>query len=1046
MASSTPVGPRVSVSNNLNRSIPGAISHITSDGSSHSYIDQDVTINSEPTFFSIQLSNTTVTGNSEAVTLGYLSGGTISAGIGLFVSEGRLNARTDNVTLSIVNNTISIGNNIAGAGLTGTFPISVLTDNVSIEIGSNGLQVASGATGPGLTGGSGVPVSVLTDNTSIEIDSNTLRINTSAAGDGLTGGGGSAFAVSVDSSSIEIDSGQIRLASGIAGAGLTGGSGVALSVTTDNSSLEINSGTVRVSSGAAGNGLAGGSGVPLAVSVDNQSMEIESGVIRIASGAVASGGGLSGGSGVALAVVPDGVSVEIASNQLRIGSGIAGDGLSGGSGTPLSVQTDSSTLEISSNQIRVGSGAAGDGLAGGSGTALSVQTDSSTLEISGGQVRLASGAAGNGLIGGSGSPLAVGAGTGITVNTDDIELNVSQTGITQLGILQELTVTANTAFNSNLTVLGESTIGQELVVNGVKLKNLEAPFYYNSVSEALNRLSLNNRKYFVNNSTELISALSVLGSVGGGVVELAPATFEVVSSAFSVPNGVTLQGNREHSVIKKAQTNNNINIIELGSNTVIRNLTIDCNQQENTSIIGNAYGIYFDGKSRVCLDNLSIKNFGPGVIPFFGGVNTTEKLQIIDCSVTTPVSTGGTVFIGNLEDSLIRDNRIRIPEGAFIGQSQTFSNVEISSNEIASNVNSGINTIGNCFIQIYRNDFSGAPINIQNVNTGTTGAVAKINYTENDHHQGNGPKVLTVLGSNSETILNFSSNYFNGDYSVIHNNGIIRSSSISNNYFDRSSATSVTTPAFTLDSANCAIQNNLIVMGNVESVGFQVNTSASVSSIGKNYILETPINPSSLSGVADVYSITTTTATSTTLGDLNKESRGHRIEITLTTDGGDLTVTPTSFLNGNLILFNTAGDRAFLTWDGNCWFVSELSGAQVQITDTSNVGGTNVDTISTVRAKHSRDSGMNLFNGAFNIITNSAIATTNFTFKLPSQSVLSSNSSVKCFAMGYNEVGTDISDLFARGNTDGTNSNIFCSFTSIGGTTNVHTVMVSVYY
>jgi len=95
---------------------------------------------------------------------------------------------------------------------------------------------------------------------------------------------------------------------------------------------------------------------------------------------------------------------------------------------------DGTTLTLSGGQFSITNGGvgatqlatavAGNGLAGGGGTALSVNVDATNLAITSDIVHISTGAAGAGLSGGGPTTaLAVGAGTGITVNADDVAVN-----------------------------------------------------------------------------------------------------------------------------------------------------------------------------------------------------------------------------------------------------------------------------------------------------------------------------------------------------------------------------------------------------------------------------------------------------------------------------------------------------------------------------------------------------------------------------------------------------------------------------------------------
>jgi len=139
------------------------------------------------------------------------------------------------------------------------------------------------------------------------------------------------------------------------------------------------------------------------------------GQIVAGSGLVKSDNVLNVGAGTAITVNADDIAVdvsalagdglEVSANTLRISAAAAGNGLTGGAGSPLAVNTGDG-LTISSDQVVV------------------VATDlaGTGLDVDANNLRISAAAAGNGLVGGAGSPLAVGAGSGINVTSDAVEL------------------------------------------------------------------------------------------------------------------------------------------------------------------------------------------------------------------------------------------------------------------------------------------------------------------------------------------------------------------------------------------------------------------------------------------------------------------------------------------------------------------------------------------------------------------------------------------------------------------------------------------------
>lgn len=155
---------------------------------------------------------------------------------------------------------------------------------------------------------------------------------------------------------------------------------------------------------------ADGNGIELSGSTFSLELATTSGLTKGA-------GGLAVGAG-------NGITVN--ANDVALASSAAGNGLTYSAGV-LNVVNTNGDITVSANSIDLAAGVAGNGLDLASGV-LSVKTGTASatgLEISSDTVRIATDAAGAGLTGGGGSALAVGAGTGITVNADDVAINTS---------------------------------------------------------------------------------------------------------------------------------------------------------------------------------------------------------------------------------------------------------------------------------------------------------------------------------------------------------------------------------------------------------------------------------------------------------------------------------------------------------------------------------------------------------------------------------------------------------------------------------------------
>jgi len=178
----------------------------------------------------------------------------------------------------------------------------------------------------------------------------------------------------------------------LAGDGLVA-NGAALDVNVDDSSIETNADVVRVKALGITNAMLAGS--------------IANAKLSNSSVTVTAGDGLKTGGSVALGAA---VTLDVDVSDFA-GTGLEDDG---------------------SENLRLA--AQGNGIAGGAGSTLSVDLDGATLAVGVSGVKVADGGvtetqlntsvAGNGLTGGGGTVLAVGAGTGIVANANDVAVDV----------------------------------------------------------------------------------------------------------------------------------------------------------------------------------------------------------------------------------------------------------------------------------------------------------------------------------------------------------------------------------------------------------------------------------------------------------------------------------------------------------------------------------------------------------------------------------------------------------------------------------------------
>ena len=338
---------------------------------------------------------------------------------------------------------IEVGTTYGGTGWTlqGDGILTLNTDNLvwtqffgaSVYIGGSGM-VLSGNTFNVQSANTGIIAN--TDNielnlatTSGLVISSGLAIDDTVAGNGLT----------ISSKILEVGAGDgitvnandVALASSVAGSGLTYTTGV-LDIGTANTGIVVNTNNVELNL-ASTSGLVISSGLALDDNIAGSGLAISGKVLSVGAG--------------------DGITVN--ANDVTLANTVAGNGLTYTAGV-LDVVSSNSGIAINANNLAL-TLATDSGLAIISGlkivadttggvnlgtvidvnaNGIAVKIDDTTIGTNGSnrlfvknnsisETQLTTSVAGNGLTGGNGTALAVGAGTGITVNANDVAINTT---------------------------------------------------------------------------------------------------------------------------------------------------------------------------------------------------------------------------------------------------------------------------------------------------------------------------------------------------------------------------------------------------------------------------------------------------------------------------------------------------------------------------------------------------------------------------------------------------------------------------------------------
>lgn len=408
--------------------------------------------------------------------------------------------------IDVSGNTVSVEHDGQGLQFSGTalaleLDGSTLSKSASglkvADAGITGTQLAASVAGNGLAGGAGSALSVNVDGSTIEINSDSLRVKdagitlaklasnsvdenkltTSVAGNGLSGGGGSALAVNVSAS----------------GAIIISSDALQINLEASNPSLQISSNELGIKFDPAGALSKAAAGTK--VNVDNSSIEIATNALQIKD------------AGVTLA--------KLASNSVdenKLTTSVAGNGLAGGGGAALSVNVDGSTIEINSDSLRVKD----------AGITLAKLASNSVDEN-----KLTTSVAGNGLTGGGGSALAVGAGTGIQVNANDVAVLYSPA--VKIPAIAGEAFAANTTFAVRYALSGE-TAGR--IYKADKDASVSDKFYVVGVIQPSSALSAGDPiDLIIQGEVSLLASDSAFaaGEIGQAVHLLATGAWDALS-------------------------------------------------------------------------------------------------------------------------------------------------------------------------------------------------------------------------------------------------------------------------------------------------------------------------------------------------------------------------------------------------------------------------------------------------------------------------------------------------------------------------------------
>lgn len=299
--------------------------------------------------------------------------------------------------------------------------------------------------------------------------------------------------------------------------------------------------------------------------------------------------------------------------------------------------------------------------------------------------------------------------------------------------------------------------------------------------------------FVVSTFAELVARLAVPGY--SGIIYLNSGTF-AVTQALTIPDNISLVGSGPGTILN-VTTNIGATFLTLGSNCMIKDLSIDINSVAGVSAITIA-----DEKSNILLSNLLITDTGAGVYAINTGVDNSNIriLNIVLDGFDTGISISSTCdrvyIIGNT-----------ITNGSNETITSLGTNIIINNNKFIS-----------CDTIVNRTD--GQNVIISN-NVSTTGGNVPILI---DDSTANAPNMLInsntfeVVGSSSILIVDPGSADFRN---TIFNNNICKPSATGLSAFVYNGAT-ITNPA------NISVIDNLIPSATAITDIFSINVGALV--------------------------------------------------------------------------------------------------------------------------------------------------------------------------------------------------------------------------
>ena len=550
------------------------------------------------------------------------------------------------------------------------------------------------------------------------------------------------------------------------------------------------------------------------------------------------------------------------------------------------------------------------------------------------------------------------------------------------------------------------------------------------------RMTNSNTPLVVSNYTELSSAISA----GETFIFLLAGTY-TITSTLTIPSNTTLCGSGSNSTIFIPTGGLGANLLTTGSNDniTIKDIQFDGDSEASVNLI--AIG---DGSSDIrIIDCLFTGNAGStDAIDATGSGSGISSIWIQTCDFDTIAGNGisqtagdvySTWFINNCRFTSVTGNPIDLNSltrtmsinGCIFntcgtidlqGDTINFNNNIVIASTAPTIVNDGRITISSNFFR---------SITVDCLEIADAAGVETVNITGNHFYSFSANAIDVQCSSATAARINITGNNFESPVG-----GSAVSINIASNVAEGGST-----------GGNVLINGNIIESSSTGEGHIVVSSTGNpFVCVGTNALhqIESYTGSVTLDGYSDDILVTTTGVTTATLGDLSVGSKGHKVYIELEVDGGNMTLTPTSFADGTSLLFDDAGDYAILEWDGDLWhLVNNQTGNTV--TETFTVGTTtNLDSNPTGgNERILRQSNEITLSGTYRCNPTASASVTSFRLTLPNAITFNATAATAALEATISVTGwydattpTSLSNVFASpvANT----SAILISFTSSG--------------